>query len=118
MLDEKMMKLMKKKGEKKLSDNEKEAKLSVAKEMRDMASGMMGEKLKGLKKVTVASDSKEGIEEGLEKAKDMVEEMPGEEKPEMEASESEESEEMSPEDIDQKIQELLKLKEELKNKSE
>lgn len=65
--------LQKKKAESgDMSDNEKTAKEHVVKGLRDMASGMMGDKLKGLKKVTVASDSAEGLHDGLEKAKDLI----------------------------------------------
>lgn len=65
------MKEMKKKG-RPLGEHEMEAKMKVIKAMRDMAAGHMGEKLKGLKKVTVASNDKEGLEAGLEKAKAMI----------------------------------------------
>jgi hypothetical protein len=57
---------------KKISDVEKEAKMGVLKEVSDMAGAAMGDKLKGLKKVTVASDSKEGLDKGLEKAKELL----------------------------------------------
>lgn len=47
------------------------AKLDVLKQIRQIASKAMQDdmKTKGLKKVTVASDSLEGLEAGLEKAK-------------------------------------------------
>ena len=52
-----------------MSDVEKDAKKSVLGELRQTADDMMKDKLSGLKKVTVASDSPEGLEEGLEKVK-------------------------------------------------
>lgn len=106
-----------------MSQNEMDAKRHVIESMRKMAQGAMGDKLKGLKKVSVASNSPAGLEEGLDKAKEMIS-MPAhdlEESPEHEASESPEEEMMEPdeesmseEDIDKKIQELLMLKEKMK----
>jgi len=60
------------KSKKKISDNERDAKMGVLKEVSSMAGAAMGDKLKGLKKVSVASDSKEGLNKGLEKAKEML----------------------------------------------
>lgn len=68
-------KLKKKKG-KEMSSVEKDAKMSVVESLRDMAAKAMGDKLHGLKKVTVASDSKDGLEKGLEKAKDLLSNTP------------------------------------------
>lgn len=65
-----------------LSDSEKEAKMSVINEMKGMMKGMMGDDIRGLKKVTVASDSPEGLKEGLEKAEDVIESKMGEEESE------------------------------------
>lgn len=62
----------KKKSGKEMSDVEQEAKMGVVKAMRDMASEQMGKKLGGLKKITVASDSPQGLKEGLAKVKDMM----------------------------------------------
>jgi hypothetical protein len=57
-----------------MNDMKKQAKLAVLKHIRQMASDVMKDDMKGkgFKKVTVASDSKEGLEEGLEKAKELV----------------------------------------------
>lgn len=61
-----------------MKDPEKQAKLSALKEAHKMASDMMSDSLKssrspaGMKKVTVASDSKEGLKAGLDKAEDML----------------------------------------------
>ncbi len=57
---------------KEMSGNEKEAKMSVVQALRDFAAGEMSKKMDGLKKVSVASDSKEGLEKGLDKAKEMI----------------------------------------------
>lgn len=73
------MKNMEKLMEKKKSDGPmdpkyKDAKMSMLKALRDEMSGMMAGDLKsdGMKKVSVASDSKEGLESGLEKAHEML----------------------------------------------
>lgn len=64
-----------KKPKKQLSDAEIEAKMEVLQNIMDemdcMMKGDMAEK-KGLRKVTVASDSPQGLKAGLEKAKDIV----------------------------------------------
>lgn len=63
----------KKKAEGKgISPVEKEASNSVLADLMDFLHGHDGEKLKGLKKVTVASNDPHGLEEGLAKAKEMV----------------------------------------------
>ena len=107
---------------KKMSDSEKKAKLTALKEAHGMASDMLKGNLKGLKKVTVASDSKEGLKKGLEKAEDMLGEHESEdeevsEKHEDEASEyedqQEESEPMDEDEINAQIEHLMKLKEKL-----
>ena len=129
------MKDMKEKfGKKKgLSDVEKEAKMGVVKDLRDMAHSAMSDRLKGLKKVTVASDSQPGLEHGLDKAKELLHGQSGDmldaseseegespmheaaESAEMEASEHAEGGEeaaMSKEELQAKIEELQKLLEE------
>lgn len=65
-----MAKMLEKKRD--LSPNEKHAKLGVLKELHDMASADMGDKLDGLKKVSVMSDSPEGLQHGLEQAKHIL----------------------------------------------
>jgi|GEM_PF-5187692 hypothetical protein len=114
---------------KKISGNAQKAKLTALREANKMARDMMKEDLSGLKKVTIASDSKEGLKAGLEKAEEMMEGGEEEEKdcsecpgcPECEGKEeSEDSEEMEDEsemdesDIDAQIAELMKMKEKLK----
>lgn len=124
---------------KKMSPAAQKAKLTALKEANKMATDMMKEDLSGLKKVTVASDSKSGLKAGLEKAEDMLEgkdkdcsECPGcphctgeedSEDSEMGEDESkdaegmedemEDSQPMDMESLEQKIQELMKLKEKL-----
>ena len=91
----------------------KDAKLCVLKELRKMASDMMGEDLKGMKKVTVAAPDKASLKAGLEKAEEMMESEESPEMDEMEESEEESSEEMSADEIDAKIQELMEMKKKL-----
>lgn len=76
MAQDKMMKMMmsKKKAGSTLSDGEKKAKLQALMGMKDLANSHMGNKLKNLKKVTVASNSPEGLKAGLHKAEDMADE--------------------------------------------
>jgi len=123
----KMLEKKKKMG-REMSDVEQEAKMNVIKDLRDEASSKMGEKLGNLKKVAVMSDSKEGLEKGLDKAKEMMANMPeghmeeesdaheGKETPEEEALEGhEDMENMSEEELDAKLQELMALKEKMKS---
>jgi len=133
-MKDKLAKLM---GEKKkISPIEQKAKMNVLEQLKKDMQDMMGDKVAGLKKVTVASPDKEGLELGLEKAKSFLGEgePESEESEEHELSESPEIEseehqdhmklalgespqelsEESEEEIDSKIQELLKKKELLK----
>jgi hypothetical protein len=101
----------------KLDPMEKDAKLAAIKGMRKMAGDMMADDMKSMKKVTVAAPDQEGLEAGLEKAKEVVE---SEEGPMHEMSESsdEDSSEMdsmieqceSPEEIDQLMAKLAEKK--------
>lgn len=111
------------KDKKEMSPLEKKAKLKALKGAHGMASDMLKGQLAGLKKVTVASDSKEGLKKGLEKAEEIVGENEDEdsemgEHDEAEAGEYEDAQEaampMDEDELDAKIQELLKLKEKLK----
>jgi hypothetical protein len=122
-----MMKKMKGK-EKKMPGHEKDAKMSVLSHLRDMAQESMSGKLGGLKKVSVMSDKPEGLEQGLDKAKELVKHMGNEEEsPEGEASESLEEEasedemspdeeSLSPEEIDSQIAHLVELKHKLQGR--
>lgn len=71
----KLNKLLEEKAKKAkpMSDAEKQAKMEAVKGMDDLASSMMGDKLHSLKKVSVASPDEEGLAEGLDVAKGMVE---------------------------------------------
>lgn len=91
-----------------MSKSEKSAKMDVLKGLSKEMGDLMGEKLKGLKKVTVASDSQEGLKHGLEKAEEILESgLPMAEEPSEEMESEEESPE-SPEEILAKIEELKK----------
>ena len=90
----------------------KQAKLDLLKDLRKMAMGMIhegaGEEMpEHMQKVMVAAKDKEGLEKGLDKAKEVLSsadmgEHEAEESPEMEASE----EECSPDDLEAQIKEL------------
>lgn len=107
--------LMEKKGKSDMSDEYVGTKRDTLKELIGQMSDMMSEPLKGLKKVTVASDSPEGLEKGLDKAQELLGD---DEMPESEEETKEESEpsEMSVEDIEAKIQELMEKKKQLEAK--
>jgi len=126
----------KKKKDKPMSDIAKDAKMSVVKDLSDMASKAMKSGLKGgVKKVSVLSDTKEGLEAGLKKAEDLVdskkfgsmdemmESEPGEELAEAEEElpispdEGEENlEECSEEEIDEKLAKLMDMKKKMQAK--
>jgi len=86
-MDHKMMEKMlaKKKGG--MDPLEQHAKMGVVKAMRDMASKAMDNKLAGLKKVSVASNTSEGLSHGLDKAKELLAQTHNPE-PEMEDNEA------------------------------
>lgn len=125
---EQFKKLMMKKAQEQASNppdsKNMEAKASVMKELSDMLKGKAMGDIHGLKKVTVASDSPEGLKTGLELAKEKMDEMsPKEEMPEEELSEDEEEMSESPEEKlaeeknpDMEIAELEKKIAELKAK--
>lgn len=120
--------IAKKKAEgKDMSPAHEKAKGTVLSDLMDHLEGMGMDKVKGLKKVTVASDSKEGLAKGLDKAKEIATQAPDSEEgsedesaegsdaeeasesPAMEASEGEEGEaeeEKSPEEMKSEIEEL------------
>lgn len=133
---------------KKLSEIEKKASSKVLGELRKHTQQMMNDKMKGLKKVTVASDSAEGLKKGLSKAEELIkgkmpkeddlltpeegeldkahgleeesEEEEASESPEMEASEDESMEEHEYDEEECKTPEEIdaKIKELLKKKAE
>lgn len=69
-MHDKLMKMLGKKRD--LPATEKHAKMDVVKDLRDAAAEAMGHKLGSLHKATVMSDSQEGLEKGLDKAKEVV----------------------------------------------
>lgn len=116
------------KSGKKMSPMEAKAKLSTLKSLMKEMDGMMLDGMKNAKgmKVSVMSDSPEGLKEGLEKAEDIVEgdgemssnlpkmgklmESEDEDESEDEEMMSDSEEEDSDEDLDAKIAELLAKK--------
>lgn len=100
------------------NDMKGEAKLKVLKHLKEMASQMMGDDVKGgmegLKKVTVAAPDKEGLKLGLEKAQDMMgHESEEPEEDEMEHDEPHDEEHMSLDEINAEMQHLMELKKKL-----
>jgi hypothetical protein len=92
----------------------KRAKMEVLKELMDMAMGEMkgrtGKMLGEMKKVSVMAPNKEALEEGLDKAKDVVEDMPMEDEEDdmdMEESEDEMSEENSEDEMSDDEKKLM-----------
>lgn len=82
------------------------AKMKVVDQMRKMAMDEMGGKLKGLKKVSVASDTEEGLKKGLELAKEKVTGMKPEGTEEEPSMEEKPLEEMSREELIALVKEL------------
>lgn len=112
---------------KKLSDVEQKASTKVLGDLRKHMQDMMGDKMKSLKKVTVASDSKDGLKKGLEKAEEILDVKPSEDEIEEPSEEMEDesaeheaeespADELSEEEIEARIQELLAKKEKLGKK--
>lgn len=96
-----------------------EAKKNVVKEIMDMLKGDMAGQMKGLKKVTVASNDEEGLKKGLNKAQEIIgsateDSEPSEDELEGETEESPMAE--SAESSDEEIAELEKKIAELKAK--
>ena len=86
----KKMLMQKAKEGKFLSEEDKSAKMDILNEIKGLAESEMGndlKKVKGMKKVMVASPTQEGLKEGLEKAEEVVEQ-----KMDSEDSESEDEE--------------------------
>ena len=78
-----------------MSEIEIQAKMDVLRELLEMAQAHSGKGIADrMQKLTVASPSKEGLMEGMEKAEEIVEEMPEEgEMPEIPIKDEEEDEE-------------------------
>ena len=66
-----LMEMLKNKKKAKKTPN-MDSKMEVLQELQDMLSGVMGEDLAELKKVTVAAKDKKGLKAGLEKAEEML----------------------------------------------
>ena len=117
MMHEKLMKMMEKKKARKVGPAEQKAKMGVLKELKDDMSSEMGGSLKDMmaKKVSVMAGNKEDLEKGLDKAKELVHDMPnGEEEGHLEDMEAEESgEEGMAEAADDVESEIKKLEEKL-----
>ncbi len=122
-----LKKLMEKKMKsgKQLSDSEQEAKMSVLNQLKNSMDDVMSEKANGLKKVSVMSDSEEGLKAGLDKAKDIVQNPElGEarealpivtpDSDELNSEDEDEDQHLSEEEIDEKLSKLMALKEKLK----
>jgi len=76
-----------------MSEMEQKAKMEVLKELFEMAMQASGEGVsKGMQELTVAAPDKEGILKGLEKAEDIMEDMPENPLEGMESSKHEEDE--------------------------
>lgn len=67
-----LKRLREKKGMHKMRPMEQKAKMGVIEDLRNMADNAMGDKVKGLNKVTVASNSPQGLRHGLTKANDLM----------------------------------------------
>lgn len=108
MLIGKLKNLMEKKGEQ-VAPDKLTAKKNAVEEMKSVAKDAMKGGLDGLKKVTVASPTQEGIAEGLDKAKELVkssESAPEEASEEAEESPEEKSTELEHPELEN-IEELL-----------
>lgn len=77
-----------------------EAKASMAKELSDMLGEDLTEGIKDSKRVTVASDSEEGLKKGLEKAEDILESKMEDDSEESEDMEDSEEDVEIPEEVD------------------
>jgi len=93
-------------------DMKRQAKMDVLKHIRKIASDAMKDDIKGvgLKKVSVAADSTKGLEEGLEKAKELLENP--EEMMDM-GQESEESDEMDQDEMDEAVEDSMESEDDL-----
>ena len=119
-MDEFMKLLAKKAREQKgpMHGPKMDAKAAMAKELSDSLGSDIMEGVKGMKKVTVASDSEEGLKEGLEKAEDVLEsKMDKEDDESEEEMEGSEKEDMEDEEESSDLEfEIAKLEKELEDK--
>lgn len=112
---EKLMAKKKKDGKSSLSETEKQAKTSVLDNLMNEMDAHDGEKLGGMKKVTVAAPDKKGLDLGLKKASDLLgksseqsEEMESEEM-ESDEMEDEKSEEDKIAELEEKVRQLQEM---------
>ena len=113
------MKMLQKRQREQGPQDEKKmkAKASMAKELSDTLGGDIAEDMKGMSKVTVASDSEQGLKKGLEKAEEVLEnKMEPEESEDMEEKEDSEEESSDSEDLKSQIEELKRQLEDLKKR--
>ncbi len=124
-MDEFMKLLAKKAKEQKgpMHGPKMDAKAAMAKELSDSLGSDIMDGIKDMKKVTVASDSEEGLKEGLEKAEDILGKSKMEDSEEEEDSEdesegeSEDESEMEDEEESPDLEsEIAKLERELADK--
>lgn len=102
-MDDKLKRLMDlKKHSREISPVEQKAKLDVLGKLSDEMNSAMSNKMKGLKKVTVASNDPKGLEDGLAKAQQMIagHESHSEASPDESSPDLEEMEEEMHEDLD------------------
>lgn len=108
--------LMGQKEENKMSQKGMDVKMEMLKELMDAAKdGMKGKllgEMEGMKKITVASPSQEGLEEGLDKAKELLGSEESEESPEHEEMESPEMEKGEEEEKSELPMEMPMMEEE------
>jgi hypothetical protein len=118
MMQDFMKMLQKRQREQGPQDEKKmKAKASMAKELSDTLGGDIAEDMKGMSKVTVASDSEQGLKKGLEKAEEVLEnKMEPEESEDMEEKEDSEEESSDSEDLKSQIEELKRQLEDLKKR--
>lgn len=118
----KMDKLMSKKDEPmEMDENYKSSKMHMLKELKNQMLGMMhGDAQDGIKKVEVMADDEDGLSDGLDKAKDLVDskalpDMSDMGKPGMsEDEESEDSSEPSESLSDEELEQLQMLLDKMK----
>jgi hypothetical protein len=97
----------------KLKPHEKMAKMKALDDLKGVMQDLMRGDLDSMKKVTVAADSKEGLEEGLEKAKEML---PDSEEESSEMEEEGDEKEDSMMELPEDAELLAKLEERIKQK--
>ncbi len=94
-----------------------DAKAAMAKELSDSLGSDIMDGIKDMKKVTVASDSEEGLKEGLEKAEDILGKSKMEDSEDESEEESDDESEMEDEEESPDLEsEIMKLEKELEDK--